>query len=354
MLNFVRISSQWWSGPFLWYKQSSGQERVVNQELSSEKKNKIPYSWKDVFDRQFPHYNKFIDLANNRKEWERIFLAWTYSRYFIKDQSWIRYDQFLMSLWELFSDSNVCNSYLRLKDEKYKYITIDPNIGTVVMWWGNESLFDRFFGRINPVKWKVEKDGVITMLVKLVRWDYLKYVYTNNIWAKYGFTLDDNIIRNNFEEELSDEDILLLRSVMVWSRYPKVQNLAKEYFDWNKNWIIHFIINIAYQRIQNGDFIWDIADMHWKDVDEYKLKNLASKVMNLWQISSRSKQLEERDNVQKEMAKLSEKERNVLSQYLSIIQLMNSKEQSRLSNILQKMVMESISSSSQIMTFEVK
>lgn len=50
-----------------------------------------------------------------------------------------------MSLWELFSDSNVCNSYLRLKDKGYKYITIDPNIGTVVMGEGNESLFDRFF-----------------------------------------------------------------------------------------------------------------------------------------------------------------------------------------------------------------
>jgi hypothetical protein len=34
-------------------------------------------------------------------------------------------------LWEETSDVNSCRSYQRLKNEKIKYLIIDPNIGTV-------------------------------------------------------------------------------------------------------------------------------------------------------------------------------------------------------------------------------
>jgi hypothetical protein len=45
----------------------------------------------------------------------------------------------------------MCKSYQRLKAANLKYLVIDPNIGTVVMGEGNESLFNRFFAKKDPV-----------------------------------------------------------------------------------------------------------------------------------------------------------------------------------------------------------
>lgn len=59
-------------------------------------------------------------------------IAGTYMRYFVHDQSNIHYDQFLTWTWKQFSDRDICNSYLRLKDQNKKFLVIDPNIGTVV------------------------------------------------------------------------------------------------------------------------------------------------------------------------------------------------------------------------------
>ena len=50
---------------------------------------------------------------------------------------------------------------------------IDPNIGTVTMWEWNETLFYRFFGKLNSNKTKIEIDGTITTLIRLYKAWYL-------------------------------------------------------------------------------------------------------------------------------------------------------------------------------------
>ncbi|USN54729.1 MAG: hypothetical protein H6765_09660 [Candidatus Peribacteria bacterium] len=136
---------------------------------------------KDVFDLQFPHYRKFINVANSREKGDGAVIAGTYVRYFVDDQTHIKYDQFLTWLWEMSSDEDSCNTYLRLKDQHIKYIVIDPNIGTVVQGAGNQTLFDRFFAKVDNTNDTILDHGVFTMLAKLYDDGYLKYVSSNNL-----------------------------------------------------------------------------------------------------------------------------------------------------------------------------
>ena len=79
------------------------------------------------------------------------------------------------------SDGDLCKSYQRLVDSNLKYLVIDPNIGTVVMGEGNESLFNRFFAKRDPVTGKIQEDGAISQLVKLQQAGYIKLFSTNNL-----------------------------------------------------------------------------------------------------------------------------------------------------------------------------
>lgn len=79
------------------------------------------------------------------------------------------------------SDGSLCKTYRRLKENNLKYFVIDPNIGTVVMGEGNESLFNRFFAKRDPVTGKIQEDGAISDLVKLRKSGYVKLFNTNNL-----------------------------------------------------------------------------------------------------------------------------------------------------------------------------
>jgi hypothetical protein len=64
--NFIRISSQGSGGPFAWYKMSTGKTIELDNNLQQKETIITNYKWKDVFDLQFPHYNKFIELVKER------------------------------------------------------------------------------------------------------------------------------------------------------------------------------------------------------------------------------------------------------------------------------------------------
>jgi hypothetical protein len=66
MLNFIRIASQGASGPFERYKMANGKTVEVTDQLQQKEGIQSPFLWKNVFDLQFPHYNKFIDYVKNR------------------------------------------------------------------------------------------------------------------------------------------------------------------------------------------------------------------------------------------------------------------------------------------------
>lgn len=192
VLNLARIASQGGGGAFIWYKTNNGRVEEFDQSLNRTTPSTNRFGSKDVFALQFPHYNAFLDTINARKENEGVYIAGTYARYFIKDQTNVTADNMLGGLWLLFSDNDPCKSYLRLKDKKIKYIVIDPNIGTVVQGAGNNSLFDRFFGKIDTINNKIIDDGAFTMLAKLAQKGYVRHVTSNNVGAKYAFSMPDS------------------------------------------------------------------------------------------------------------------------------------------------------------------
>ncbi|MEI7918732.1 MAG: hypothetical protein WCH65_00515 [bacterium] len=167
VFNFIRISSQGGSGPFMRYKMNNGKTTEITSTLQQQEVVKAGYGQKDVFDLQFPHYNKFIDYVKTRKDSDGVLIAGTYMQYFLDNQHNIKADGMLDRFREQNSDGNMCKSYQRLRNNNLKYLVIDPNIGTVVMGEGNESLFNRFFAKRDAVSGKIIDNGAISNLVKL-------------------------------------------------------------------------------------------------------------------------------------------------------------------------------------------
>jgi hypothetical protein len=85
-MNFIRISSQGAGGPFLRYKMNIGKTVELSDTLQQQEVMKVGYRWKDVFDLQFPHYNKFIEATNDRADTDGVLIAGTYLQYFLKNQ----------------------------------------------------------------------------------------------------------------------------------------------------------------------------------------------------------------------------------------------------------------------------
>ncbi|NOZ44536.1 MAG: hypothetical protein GXP45_05370 [bacterium] len=150
-LNFVRISSQGASGPFVWYKMGAGKVTSYDNQLQPQTKVSLGYSQQDVFNLQFPLYNKVIAHLDNRDDNDGVVIAGTYLQYFLKNQRNLKMDGMLSHFAKTVSDGDSCYSYQRFKKQHIKYFVIDPNIGTVVMGEGNEALFRRFFAKIDPI-----------------------------------------------------------------------------------------------------------------------------------------------------------------------------------------------------------
>lgn len=322
--NFIRIASQWSSGPFLWFKQSVWEVQIINDDLSVTSQNKLWYSQKDIFDLQFPQYNKFIDYTKDRADNDWVLIAWTYIQYFLNNQRNLMMDWSLSRFWEQWSDQNMCKMYNRLKKSNIKYLVIDPNIASIVMGEWNKSLFYRFFAKINN-DWKILERGSLMMLSQLIDDWFAKLLYSNNLWAKYWFTLSDEELKSIFGE--MDKDQLV---------YLRAQLAAARYMD-NSNDLVMWISNIFYQRILNWDAISDIADVYWKQVNQNKIIN----TVNVY--------FQDRSALPSMVATLNDDERYVLFQYLNIYISLQSNDSSMVNNIL----MNSLAWWSQLITVEL-
>jgi len=353
-LNFIRISSQWGAWPFAWYKQSNWwydlkiyddkvnnilvqkgliqdldkltawqqiwlifsilqneklylskiSKNEIDPQMAQYVKNilrnkskikslfiKFPYTAKDVFDMQFNHYNKFIRVANSRKEDEGVFIWWTYMRYFINNQKNVYYDHMLVKLWEWLSDGDMCKSYLRIrKDNKIKYIVIDPNIWTVVRFdnASNKTLFDRFFGNINLKTWKLEEKWVLTYLYDMIKAWYGQLFYTNNIAMKYAIISSDDEIRSYLNARwytgITQNDILNFRYALLAPRYPWSINLISSItksnnFNFNSQILLSYVVYKFQNRIVNFEVVDDIADIKGEDIDTQVVKSALQKLI---------------------------------------------------------------------------
>lgn len=328
-LNFVRIASQWGSWPFLQYKYSNGQEAQIDENLQQKVVVKFPYKRTDILNLQFPHYNKVVSAINTQTGDEINLIAGTYAQYRVNDQTKLYGDGFLWALWKDFSDGDLCKSYLRLKDKNMKYMIIDPNIASIVMWWGNSSLMDRFFAKLDP-SGKIVVDGALTTLGKLVNGWYVSLYGSNNLWAKYGYGLPGEYLKAKFGIT-NDEDLALLRARLATTRYR-----------WNQQQMVEALSSIFTERVANGQAVSDIAEVFGKNVDETKLNTLITKATKSGFAA-----------ISSEVKNLNQDERFVLLNYLNIVTTYN-KQPSQFGSVATNIVTQSLGWWSQLIIFEVK
>ena len=331
IFNFMRINSQWANSVFVRYKLNVWQEQHIKDDLSVDINPKIKYwyGWKNVFDLQFPQYNPIINALAERKNDDWVVVAWTYIQYFLWNQRNIKSDWMLSNFWVKTSDWNLCKTYRRLKNDKTRYIIIDPNIWTVTMWEGNETLFYRFFGKLNNSQTQIEIDWTITTLIRLAQNGYLKLLSTNNIWAKYAFTLTDNEIKQFFGQNLTDEWIILTRAKMS----------VLQYFN-DRNNLFWSIANVFLSRINDSSkCIEDIASIYWADIDNIKLSNIAKII--IWH-----------GNATDQIKELNQSERNILVSYLNIYRAYQDNP-NNVQPMVQSLLINSVSWWSQIIALEL-
>lgn len=333
ILNLVRIASQGGGGPFVRYKSNVWQVSVINEQLTAELKNEIWYGSDEVFNLQFPHYNAFLTAVNQRKEGEWVIVAGTYSQYFIDNQRNVSPDWFLTSFWETASDNNVCNTYLRLKDKNTKYIAIDPNIASVVMWGWNSTLLDRFLWVIWEDKYLAQY-GTLTMLQALVQNNYLKLFSTNNIVTKYAFTATDEQLSTLLKVPVG-ELLLIERAKMSSARYfPNAQTYAT------------ISAELFASRMRTYDAIQDIADIVGKQIRSDKVVPLAKRIA-LW-----VKQ-EEVTEIQALMKEITNDERFVLQQFISLVQA-QTQNATQFRQYVNGLIAQSVNNGSQIIVLTVE
>ena len=330
IFNYLRIASQWANSVFIWYKWNVGNIQIIDDNLQPATKTKRWYTRKNIFNLQFPQYNPIINALADRQDEDWIIIAWTYIQYFLWNQWNIKWDWMLSDFWKKTSDWDLCKTYRRLKNDNTRYLIIDPNIWTVTMWEWNETLFYRFFAKLNGDKTKIEKDGTITTLVRLAKEGYLKLLSTNNLWSKYAFILDDNTIRNYFGENLTDDELILARSKMA----------VLQYFS-DANSIFWSIAGIFVSRIMNDPKAWieDIANVYWLEIDSDKVANAASMFIS-WQ----------REWIAKD---LSQDERTVLLTYVNLYMWYKQGWENEISSAIQNILMSSVSGGSQIIALEL-
>ncbi len=260
LLNAVRIASQASEGPFAEYKSNVSQTQWITDELEYTIKTSYSFDAQDIFALQFGQYQPFMEAIAQRKDEEGVLIAGTYLQYFLKNQKNLRMDGMLTRLREEISDFNSCRAYQRLKNEKLKYLVIDPNIGTVGRAGeGNESLFHRFFARLSADEQKIQTHGALTMLMKMAEEGYIKLIYTNNLGAKYAFELSDEELQTVYGVK-SQEELLLLRSKMA---------VAKFFYEEEE--LLDGLFRIFQARIMNGQGLSDIGNILGKKLDEAKM-----------------------------------------------------------------------------------
>lgn len=338
---FMRMWWQWWAWPFLYYKQSAWIKQSINNNLEPITKIETPYTSESLFNIQFWHYKKYIEAMNNREEWIWSYLAWTYARYFINNQDNIFYDNFLITLRQRLSDWDTCKSYLRLLDKNIKYIAIDPNIWTVTIWQSNQTLFHRFFANYDKSSWEIKEDWSVTMLLKLKQEWYIDLFSTNNLWAKYAFTLSDKKYNEYlwyltwWTQTLTWEQLILSRWKMAMTKY----------FD-DAYTYINYIYKIFTDRMFTWEAVNDIADIKWKILSKEAI-NFAKKFVQ-WTIN---------EEWFLQFNDFSDDEKLILYEYISLITILKSNaedNQSQYQQIVSNMIVKNIKEWSQILVLEVK
>ncbi len=346
-LNLFRIASQWGAGPFTRYKWWTGKENIflfTQQWLQQKEIIRNSYTSKDVFNLQFGHYNTFINYVADRKDEDGVLIAGTYLQYFLGNQNNIVGDGLLTEFWRRGSDENTCNLALRLQDKKVKYLVIDPNIWSVVMWWWNASLFDRFVAKIDSKTNQIITHGTMTMLAKMIEDNYLKLIMTNNMGAKYAYTLTDEELQSSIQAIPDETTKVYLNKAFINEPLLFRSKLAvPKFFGQEAQYYFLLIWTIFQQRLSQPDSISDLADILGKDID-------STKVLSVVQAFSKPTQSSP-VNLNKQ---LNDDERTVVGYYSAITQRQQANDTKGVQEIVSQLLQASLGGGSQLITFELQ
>lgn len=346
IFNLFRMASQWWSWPFTRYKWATGKESVfifTAQWLSQQEKIQYNYRAKDVFNIQFWHYNPFLNHITNRKDEDWVLIAGTYLQYFLENQKNIIGDGLLTTFRQRWSDENTCNLALRLQDKKVKYLVIDPNIWSVVMGWGNASLFDRFVAKIDSNTNKIIQHGTMSMLAKMIEDGYLKLIMTNNMWAKYAYTLTEQEIEQAISVLPNEE--LKIKMLQSFHNEPLLfrSKLAVPRFFGNESQDFFVLIGVIFQqRLSQSIGLEDLANILGKDVEIQKLSDTLQAIQTPW------------SNLTKFNKQLTDDERTVIGYYTAISQRQKANDLQGVQSIMTELLQSSLWWWSQLITFELQ
>lgn len=348
IFNLIRIASQWWWWPFVWYKWNTAQEVTFEFSQSGIGQKTLlnnSYRAQDVFDLQFGNYNPFLDYVRDRADEDGVLIAGTYLQYFLENQKNIISDGLLWEFWRWWSEWDICTLALRMKDKHIKYLVIDPNIWSVVMGDGNSTLFDRFLAKIDSTTNKIVQHGTMSMLAQMTKAWYLKLINTNNLWSKYAYTLTDDELRTvissvpdvtarTFLEGEMSNDPLLLRSKLAVPRF----------FGQDSNYYYILIATVFQQRLAKGVWIQDLADILGQTINLNTLGTAAQKIVSKTITPSELAALN---------TSLTKGEKMVLWYYLSLVQLQQSNNTQEYQQMFNSLLQQSLWWGSQLMTFEL-
>jgi len=181
------------------------------------------------------------------------------------------------------------------------------------------------------------------MLTRFAQDGYLKLFFTNNIGAKYAFSLTNEELKSEFWS-LSDDDLILIRAKLA---------VAKFFITQQDTSLLEHIIHIFIKRIttlNSPEGLDDLASLFNKKIDApLLLSKIQDLIWGKWTLSD-----------------LSDDEKIILDQYLAIVQIINEQQNKStneqqnkstlaitLQNIFAKSIQESIFGNSQIIALEM-
>jgi len=154
---------------------------------------------------------------------------------------------------------------------------------------------------------------------------------TNNLWAKYAFTLPNETLIRAFGE-MSEDELVFVRAKLAIARFfADAQEL------------VNFIAESFTERMATGQAIGDIADVYGKIIDEDKIIYAANTILS---------QQQSQEQLQAIVGELTQDERLILAQYLGIYNAMNANSP-QYGEFLNNIIGQSLGGGSQLIVFEL-
>ena len=170
---------------------------------------------------------------------------------------------------------------------------------------------------------------------------YLKLMSTNNIGAKYAFSLSNEELSGAISTmgEAGDDLLAQLQSDPILFR---AKLAVLRFFREDAQSLSVLVGQIFQQRLATVNWISDIADILWKQGDPTKI----AKALAL--VSDKKQEI----NLSQLNIELTDDERTILGYYLTIQNYIISKDNERLQDLISQLLQRSLTGGSQLIALE--